>query len=154
MTRIQFDRKSKIELEKIVKGLPSRFDEAIQIALDRIGDELQEDSRRLAPVKSGTLRRSITKQLFNKKVIVGTNLVYARILDQGGVIPAHTIEPVNKSVLRFVTKSGKVVFTKRVQKPAQNRKPYRGKGYMTPAFNKIVRSRALKIFEQEIEAVL
>ena len=53
-------------------------------------------------VQRGTLRRSITFNAFpDGSVIIGSNLVYSRIHQEGGTTKAHDIKPRNKKALRF-----------------------------------------------------
>jgi len=76
-------------------------------------------------------------------VKVGTDVVYARIHDQGG-----TIVPKKAKWLRFKI-NGKWVMTKKVKIPK-----YKGRGYMTPAYETQVKGRAKKIFEEEFEKII
>jgi phage gpG-like protein len=53
-------------------------------------------------VGRGTLRRTITFNAFpDGSVIIGSNLVYSRIHQEGGTTKAHDIKPRNKKALRF-----------------------------------------------------
>ena len=50
---------------------------------------------------SGGLHRSITPWHDNNTAVVGTNLIYARIQNEGGQTRPHVIRPRNKKALRF-----------------------------------------------------
>lgn len=67
---------------------------------------------------SGILRKSIDYAATPDKVMVGSNVVYARIHQLGGVI-----KPKNGKALKFTTASGKEVVVKQVNMPAR---PYLG----------------------------
>jgi phage gpG-like protein len=54
-------------------------------------------------VDRGTLRRSINFEAFSDgSVIIGSNLVYAGIHQEGGKTKAHDIKPRNKKALKFL----------------------------------------------------
>lgn len=67
---------------------------------------------------SGHLRKSIDYAATPDKVMVGSNAVYSRIHQVGGVI-----KPKNGKTLKFTTASGKEVAAKQVNIPAR---PYLG----------------------------
>ncbi len=69
-------------------------------------------------VDTAALMKSIDYAATTDTVMVGTNLPYARIHQEGG-----TIRPKNKKSLRFKTPGGKVIFAKQVDIPAR---PYLG----------------------------
>jgi phage virion morphogenesis protein len=67
--------------------------------------ELAKNPGSTSPVLTdrGTLRRSINFNAFSDgSVIIGSNLVYARIHQEGGRTKAHDIKPRNKRALRFL----------------------------------------------------
>lgn len=68
--------------------------------------------------KTKRLERSIDSAATDDQVMVGSNLVYARIHQKGG-----TIKPKNKKFLRFPGQDGQPVFMKEVTLPAR---PYLG----------------------------
>jgi len=95
-----------------------------EVALDSIRQNFTDGGRpqAWAPLKwrqgtplvdSGRLRASITGEVNATSVVLGTNLPYAAIHQFGGTIqvPAMTAAP--GKVLRFTTRDGSVVFTKR-----------------------------------------
>lgn len=88
-----------------------------------------------APYKTGTLRRSIaytiTDSNFAAGYVVGqfgSDLPYARIVELGGIIPAHSVAPKNGKVLAWKDPSapGGMAFSKGHTIKAQFRtaKPY------------------------------
>lgn len=134
------DKQLSAKLLRIMKESPAKMKKAVTIGLRRCGDQLRNDAAENAPYLSGTLRRSITMEMPNdKKVIVGSNLEYARIHDEGGVI-----EPKKSKYLRFQI-NGHWVTVKKV-----TIHKYRGQGYLTPAFEKLVKGDAEKIFTEEM----
>ena len=87
---------------------------------------ISNEAKRRAPKKSGTLARSIGPETTHKtatkvKIAIGTNVVYARIHEYGGVIT-----PKQADMLHF-TIDGKEIFTDEVQMPARP--------YLRPAFD-------------------
>jgi len=83
---------------------------------------VQNDAKKNAPFKRGNLRRSITSKVTKFEAKVGTDVIYAKIQEFGGVI-----RPKKGQYLRFPIK-GQWVTVKSVKIPK-----YRGKGYLTPA---------------------
>ncbi len=76
----------------------------------------QEATRR-APIDTGRLKRSITAGVpfsagKGRAIDVGTNVVYARIQEEGGLIKEHDVTPRIKKALAFEWKGEKVVFAK------------------------------------------
>lgn len=144
-----------------MKESPEKMNKAVKIGLRRCFDQLRNDAATMAPYKSGNLKRSISGEagtksvtkLYANKAIVGTNLKYARIHDQGGTIPAHTIFPKKKKALRFLV-GGKWVVVKSARIPARRVKPFKGRGYLTPAFKKLASGDAEKIFNEEMNIAL
>ncbi len=137
--KIKIDKRVSVKAIRVMQVMPQRMNQAIKIALFKSGTELQDRAVNLAPYKSGTLRRSIGLKATSKKAIVGTALVYARIHDQGGVI-----RPVRAKALRFKI-NGQWIVTRKVVMPK-----YKGRGFLTPAFNWMVGGRAKWILDSEI----
>jgi hypothetical protein len=154
---VRFSKNQAKKLEDTLTRFPQKVEGAISAALFSIGNELAQDAGDMAPFLSGNLRRSITvlpQSIPQDHISVGTNLEYARIHDQGGTIKARTITPRNPSgFLRFQI-GGKWVFTKKVRQPARTVQPWKGKGYLTPAFESQVNGRALATFLKEIDLIL
>ena len=74
-------------------------------------------------VRTGRLRSSITSRVEkqDKEIIgrIGTNVIYGRLWEKGGTIPAHEIRPKRAQALHFYTKGGGEVFCKVVHQPAR-----------------------------------
>lgn len=62
---------------------------------------------------TGRLQNSITGRIEALSVIVGTNVVYGRIHQQGGTIRIPEVRPRRARALRWVTASGQVVYARR-----------------------------------------
>lgn len=140
--RIEIDKIASAKALKLLSNGRQLLNKATDISLTRIGTELQHESVNLAPYKMGHLRRSITMKQESKSVKVGSDLVYARIQDQGGTIKAR-----NGKYLCFKVK-GRFVRVRQVTIPK-----YKGRGYLTPAYERQKRGRAKKIFIQEIDKI-
>lgn len=125
-----------------LSALPPAIQRAKKLALTRAGLEIQGKAVPWAPVKTGNLRRSITKRQTADTVAVGTNLIYAPPLDRGSYIRAHT----------RTSAFGRQ--TKPYQMPGRYQKPYKGRGYLTPAFLIQKRGRFRQIMQEELKAVL
>lgn len=134
---IRLTAKSKAILADFARNSPKQMERGLKKSVFKISNQMRNEGASNAPAKTGTLRRSITADFSRGglKGSVGTNVVYARIHDQGGTIRAHEIRPKNGRFLHFWV-DGKEVFTKLVRKPSRKVLPYRGKGYLTPAFKK------------------
>jgi phage gpG-like protein len=145
MLSIKIDKQASKKLLEVLENAPQKVQDAVSTGLFRIGQEFRGEAQRLAPYKTGKLRQSITVDPVRpkNKVSVGTNLVYARIQDQGGVIT-----PKRAKFLRFKV-NGKWVMTKKSVIPK-----YKGKGYLTPAFQTQEQGRAEKIMLQEFDNII
>lgn len=144
MLKINLNEQLSADLLRIIKNAPDKYEKAINIGLRRCGDQLRNDAIELSPFQTGVLRSSITMQIVPRsKVTVGTNLEYARIHDEGGVI-----YPKKSKYLTFKV-GGRWVRKKRVVIPK-----YKGRGYLTPAFERLANGEAIKIFKEEIDAIL
>ncbi|MDG3575979.1 phage virion morphogenesis protein [Rhizobium sp. YJ-22] len=77
--------------------------------------------------RSGALERSIDYVASADSVVVGSGLVYARIHQMGGTIPARKIEPRSAKALAFKV-GGRLVFAKSVNMPSVTMpaRPYLG----------------------------
>ncbi len=69
-------------------------------------------------IDTARLMRSITMGVTGKTLRVGTNVKYAAIHQLGGRVPARTVLPRRAKALRWIDRSGKVRFAKRVEIPA------------------------------------
>lgn len=93
MITIKFKPEDKRRLEKFLKESPKKIYKSLRFSLNDIGDRIEgqakknTDEAHFGLFQEGHLRRSINKRpVEGLSVTVGTNLVYARIHDQGGVI--------------------------------------------------------------------
>lgn len=144
MLKLELDKQVSAKLLKIMKDAPKESKKAFTIGMRRVGDELRNRASAAAPYKTGNLKRSITiSEASSTHVTVGTNLVYARIHDLGG-----DIEPKKGKYLRFKI-GGRWVSVKHVRI-----NPYKGKGYLTPAFDEMVHGKAAEILTEEIQKVI
>lgn len=95
-------------------------------------------------VRKGRLKQSIVaKKLRRGAVRVGTNVIYARIHEYGGVI-----RPVRAKALRFRTRDGTWVTTKKVVMPARP--------YLIPALDKRideVRAMVARVYDKPLETI-
>lgn len=142
---IRLTTKSKKIINDFSRKGPAQFKKGLKKSIFKISNDIRAKGSQLAPYDTGTLRRSIIAD-FSKGGLrgsVGSNVPYARIHDQGGTIKAHEILPKRGKFLRF-TANGVEVFAKKVRKPSRKVLPYRGKGYLTPAFNEQANGKAEK----------
>jgi hypothetical protein len=92
-------------------------------ALTRAAIQVQNEARRLCPVDTGTLRRSINfvvegESAESMRARVGTNVDYALNVERGtGIYGPHgtPIVPVHATMLRFPVKGGAIVFARSVK---------------------------------------
>lgn len=131
-----------------ISQLPANLDRAKRMALFKAGWEMHEKAVGWAPHKTGDLRRSVTVappsiSAIKDRVTVGTNKIYGRIHDRGG-----TIRPKNKKFLAWQNPKGQWHFAKQVKIPK-----YKGRGYLTPSFRRMVSGRFQTIMKAEISAV-
>lgn len=63
---------------------------------------------------TGRLQNSITSRVENRSVIVGSNVVYARLHQEGGTIRVPEVRPRRARVLRFMV-GGQVVYARRAR---------------------------------------
>lgn len=96
---------------------------ATEKALTRTAIRVQNEARRLAPVDSGTLRRSIAYSISGASpeqmvAKIGSNVEYAGHVEFGTGIYGHTgqpIRPKRAKMLRFPVKGGGIVYAKQVR---------------------------------------
>jgi phage gpG-like protein len=131
------------KVEKKIQALANAPKKASKLAMTRIGNESLNIAIPLSPVLSGNLKRSLNSRPETFRVRFGSNLIYARIQDLGG-----TILPKRKKMLAW-KKNGKWHFAKKVKIPK-----YKGRGFLTPAFLKMKRGEAKKIYRQEMAIFL
>lgn len=105
------------DLERKLKAMGGAAAEALETAVQAGALIVQNDAKKRAPYRTGTLRRSIHMETIEKArdrvvVSVGTNVIYAAIQEFGGIIKAK-----NAPFLVFRSKSGRLVRTKSVYIP-------------------------------------
>lgn len=100
----------------------------INTAMTRSVTQVEADAKRIVPVVTHTLQRSITSTVSNGGLVgqVGTNVPYARYVEEG--TGPHEIRPRNARVLAFKV-GGKMIFAMSVQHPGS-----KGRFYMRRAF--------------------
>jgi phage gpG-like protein len=100
------------DLGKIAADVQRNERAAVSLA----GNAYKNDVQPLLQYKSGTLRRSVHVELttdgIRQVALIGTNLIYAKQREYGGIIKAK-----NGPYLRFRTYDGKWVTTKQVYQP-------------------------------------
>lgn len=124
-----------------IDALIARLGESMRRA---VGDEtgaIESAAKALAPIKTGTLRRSILPTVahpvgpFTYEALVGPTVVYGRQKELGG----H-IFPVRARALRFIARDGALVYTQHVyQHPQPFLKP--GTAVASPRFRTYIRRR-------------
>jgi phage gpG-like protein len=130
-------------LERLLREFPERAKKAIQISLQQSALIVQNAAKVNSPYLTGNLRRSITNEVKENQATIGTDVVYARIQELGGVILPKT-----KKYLRFMTRDKNWVTVGKVIIP-----PFRGKGYLRPALQDNA-EKILKNFADNIEKQL
>jgi len=84
--------------------------------------EVAVEAKKIVPVKTGRLRRSIHARVPDDVTAkIGSSVHYAPYVEMG--TEPHVIVPRKAKALRFVV-DGKVVFAKRVQHPGTKPRPY------------------------------
>lgn len=63
---------------------------------------------------TGRLQNSITGRIEQRSVLIGTNVLYARIHQEGGTVRVPEVRPRTAKVLRFVV-GGQVVYARRAR---------------------------------------
>lgn len=97
--------------------------------LERVTKTAQRNSQREAPVRKGTLRRSLTSRVevsgTQMQGVIGTNLNYAQAVHDGA--RPHIIRAKNGGMLRFTIGSA-VIFRQQVKHPGQKANPFLTRG--------------------------
>jgi hypothetical protein len=88
---------------------------------------IEGNVKRVVPVRTGTLRRSITSRVEDggNRGVVGTNVPYARPVHEGS--KPHIIRPRRAKALRFQA-GGETVFAKFVRHPGTRGQPFLAEG--------------------------
>lgn len=71
------------KLRLFLQRLPGQFDKATKKSLKQASLLVQGDAKKLAPYKTGNLRRSITHEVDLTTARVGTDVDYARVQEFG-----------------------------------------------------------------------
>jgi len=107
--------------QEIIQLLTSPTGGVVQDLLRR-GRLVENQAKRLCPVRTGRLRSAITHELRRESGIpvvrVGTNVNYSMYVHEGTGIygPRHApIRPRHAKLLRFTAEDGTIVFTKQVK---------------------------------------
>lgn len=114
------------KLERLLSNAPKKLSSNVELGFTDIALRMHGDAISWAPFKSGNLRRSLTWKADAKEARVGSNVEYARIHDLGGM----------------AGRGRKVRIPK-----------YKGRGYLTPAYNKMKNGEALSIMEKHLRKV-
>lgn len=85
MIKLKLNRAVTQKFLKKFDNITKNTDDAIDKAIQRAGRDLKSNAQRKAPFKRSHLRRSITARHRFLQSVVGSNLVYARIQDLGGM---------------------------------------------------------------------
>jgi len=131
-----------------LRGLSDRLDGAARDAVEDVARAVVASSMRFAPVKTGTLLRSIDVQgpfpagPHTWVARVGPTVIYGRIAELGGPIPG----PDNKTakILRWWAADGTPIFARHVDHPAH---PYMKPGLeaVRPTIDRIVAARVAAV---------
>lgn len=85
-------------LDKLAKRFPIKIKKVIRDSLDQSALVVQNKAKQLAPVKTGHLRRSITRQIYSTNAKVGSNVIYARVREfNTRSVPGGYLRPALKS---------------------------------------------------------
>ena len=140
--------------ENIREGLLAGLRLGMAVAEDRAKTRMGQPGE--IGVRTGTLRRSIMNQVVEDgDYVTGSlysNVRYARIHEEGGIVPAHIIRARYRMALRFVV-GGKVLFRKSVLSPARYQESH---PYLKPSINENlerIRQLVIRSIMGEIEHV-
>lgn len=103
------------------KNVLAEADRLIKAKLTQAALLVERTAKQLCPVRTGTLKRSITHKVERRKAVVGSNVEYAAICEMG--CKPHIIRPKVAKALHFKV-AGKDVFTKEIHHPGWSGKPY------------------------------
>lgn len=102
-------------------GVIQSVEEIMGIVLRVLALEVTVEAKKIVPVKTGKLRRSIHGRVYGNLARIGSSVDYAHYIEAG--TSPHVIVPVNAQALHFFI-DGKEVFAKRVQHPGFAPIPY------------------------------
>lgn len=133
------------ELQDAFKKSPKIVDKELQGATKDAGKLILRTEKEEVPVKTGTLRRSITLDYKPISASIYPTVKYALPLHEG--TRPHIILPVRKKALRFKV-GNKVIYSKRVNHPGTA-----GNRFVERTVNKTDR-KVNNIFEKCLEAIV
>jgi hypothetical protein len=102
------------ELQANFKKFPQIADKELQTATKEAGKRILQTEKEEVPVKTATLKRSITFDYRPIQASIFPTVKYALPLHDGS--KPHTIVPSKKRVLAFKS-GGKMIFTRKVKHP-------------------------------------
>lgn len=85
-----------------------------RIILEQASAVIENDLKRNVPVRTGRLRDSIIREVFDDHAVIRTSSGYGRYVNDG--TQPHMIFPKNGRYLRFEIQ-GRVIYAKRVRHP-------------------------------------
>lgn len=104
-------------------GLAALADGMVDRHLEGLASRVADEGRAGAPVNTGRLRDSIRFYRDSDGTwVVIADVPYSLVVHQGS--RPHPIEPRRAKVLRFPSKGGSVVYTKRVNHPGTRPQPF------------------------------
>ena len=112
---IDLEIKGLKDLQDSFAKSPQIADAELQRATKEAGKQILRTEVKEAPHKTGHLQQSIRMNYTPIKAEIYPTMNYAYWVHEG--TDSHTIRPSRSKVLRFKTKSGKVVYTKLVRHP-------------------------------------
>lgn len=102
-------------------GVLHEAEEIMGVVLRVLALEVQVEAKKIVPVKTGKLRKSIRARVYDNLARIGSSVHYAHHIEAG--TKPHVIVPVNAEALHFFI-GGKEIFAKRVQHPGFAPIPY------------------------------
>ena len=110
-----------------IRRLLGRITPTMVTVVTATATSVWRDAAKSAPIDTGHLRRSIGPPAVvttwgSVRATVGARAVYAAHVEFG--TRAHVIRPRRAKLLRFFSRSGGVVFAKRVRHPGTRPRPY------------------------------
>lgn len=116
MAGFSFDFSALTQISRDIQKIGNTVKKNERVAVKLAGNAYKNDVQPLLQYKTGTLRRSVHVETSEEGghpiALVGTNAIYAKQREYGGVIKAK-----NVPYLKFKTEDGKWVQTKQVYQP-------------------------------------
>ena len=127
MLKLDLNSQLAARFSRAMNENPKKVDDSMEISLTEIALFIHGKAGTWAPYDTGNLRRSLNWKANSREARIGSNLVYARIHDLGG-------------------QAGR---GRKVRIPK-----YKGRGYLTPAFEIMKNGEAIKIVEKNLKKAL